>query len=79
VFIQNSHTVTLDAAGDAKHLTIISGGTFTSSSNTLNLASDAILTNNGAFNAGTSTMAFAGAGTVNGAITFNGVVTLPTV
>ncbi|MDZ7308975.1 MAG: hypothetical protein ONB49_18230, partial [candidate division KSB1 bacterium] len=74
VFIQNGHTVTLDAGGDAKHLTVIAGGTFNGSSNTLNLANNALLTNNGTFNAGTGTVAFAGTGTVAGTIAFNTVV-----
>ncbi len=74
VFIQNGHTVTLDATGDAKHLTIISGGTFSGSSNTLNIASNGLLTNNGTFNAGTGTVNFAGTGTVSGTIAFNTVV-----
>jgi len=74
VFIQNGHTVTLDATGDAKHLTVISGGTFSGSSNTLNIASNGLLTNNGTFNAGTGTVNFAGTATVSGTIAFNTVV-----
>jgi hypothetical protein len=74
VFIQNGHTVTLDATGEAKHLTVISGGTFNGSSNTLNIASNGLLTNNGTFNAGTGTVVFGGVGTVAGTIAFNTVV-----
>jgi hypothetical protein len=74
VFIQNGHTVTLDAAGDAKHFTIISSGTFSGSSNTLNIASNGLLTNNGTFNAGTGTVNFAGTGTISGTTIFNNIV-----
>jgi len=74
VFIQNGHTVTLDAAGEAKHLTIISSGTFSGSTNALNIASGGLFTNNGTFNGGGGTVSFAGSGTISGTTTFNNVV-----
>jgi uncharacterized repeat protein (TIGR03803 family) len=74
VFIQNGHAVTLDATGDLKHLTVLSGGTFNGSSQTLNVSNQGLLTTAGTFNPGTGTLFFAGAGTVSGATSFNHVV-----
>jgi hypothetical protein len=75
VFIQNGHTVTLDATGDAKHLTVISGGTFSSNAGqTLNIANNGRLNNNGTFNADGGNVLFAGGGTISGTIAFNTVI-----
>lgn len=73
VLIQNGRTVSLDAGGEAKHLTIIAGGTFNGNANELTFATNAILTNNGTFNPGASTLSFAGSGAITGAIDFNTV------
>ncbi|MGH7493367.1 MAG: beta strand repeat-containing protein, partial [bacterium] len=61
VFIQNGHTVTMTAAGALKHLSILSGGTFNSTSGTLAIGGDLI--NDGSFNHNNGTVTFTGTGT----------------
>ncbi|MGH7494251.1 MAG: FlgD immunoglobulin-like domain containing protein, partial [bacterium] len=61
VYVQNGHTITLNATGDAKHLTLISGGTFNATSGTLTIGGD--LANNGSFNHNNGTVTFNGTGT----------------
>lgn len=72
-YIQNGHTITLDGAGNVKYLRILSGGTYSGSSNTLNVAMDGRLDNSGTFTAGTGTVAFAGGNVVTGTVAFNNV------
>ncbi len=73
VVISNTHTITLTAAADAQSVTIDSGATLNSQTNTLSLASGGAITNSGTFNANSGTVVFSGTGSINGTIIFNDV------
>ena len=91
--IRSGHNVTLAAAATIASLRVVTGGTYTGSTNTLTIrrgTSDGCgtgvvtLTNNGTFNAGTGTILFDNTGAVSpvhqvsGTITFNNVTIINT-
>ena len=70
--VQISHAVTLNADMTVSGLTINSGGSLTTTNNTININAGGALVNNGTFNPGGGTVNFVGAGSVSGtACTFN--------
>jgi hypothetical protein len=74
--IANSHEVTVNTNVNVSILTINSGGNLVASDatpRTITISNGGSITNNGTFNAGTGTVAFAGTGSVLGTVGFNNV------
>ncbi len=71
--IRNGNIITLSATTYSRLVTIDAGGELQCGADTLKLANNATLTNNGTFTKGTGTVAFQGLGSVSGTIGFNHV------